>query len=257
MNSEHNVNYEFSATLEESSWEEIKKISVSGQASQIFSVGDTKNVTCKSVVVEGTYPHTSYAVDAEKSCSARLVHMASNSMFFALPTEICEQITFSEDGAWNSNTFRSFLNTNAQGILQDIYTYTKNVSHNTETTADKSTESHTVNTSDRLFPLSKDEINGGFSYFSSNSRRAVFEKTYITRTTYRGYRVWSSSGDIFYENAICYAGVFYNYNGHSNGEISYDPQPKVSGYHRGDPGDFLCGYSITHRLYACPLVFCI
>lgn len=43
--SSHNVNYGFSATLEQATWSEINTLSQAGLADALWSVGDTKNIT--------------------------------------------------------------------------------------------------------------------------------------------------------------------------------------------------------------------
>ena len=55
QNSSHNVNYEFSATLNDCSWSEINTIAQAGKASQCFSVGDTKQIQMKYVLKQRGY----------------------------------------------------------------------------------------------------------------------------------------------------------------------------------------------------------
>ena len=50
-------------------------------------------------------------------------------------------------------------------------------------------------TGDLIGPMSYDQLNGGFSYFNSNSRRACDNQRYWTSSHYSGSRVWIVNAD--------------------------------------------------------------
>lgn len=224
--SSRSVVYGFNATLEQSSWNEIKSIAKLGVANRYYSVGDTKTTKVSDVVGTGDhFGSNDYSLESASNGSVRIVHFDSTAIYFCT-TFICgTNIGFASSGTWDSNSFRTFLNDNASKIFPDVGNNFLSVTHNTETTNNARTPSKTVSTSDKVFPPSKDELDGGFSYFNSNSRRKIGEAPYISRTTYRGATCTTnaSTADRNCKYSIAYGGVIIGLSGTSDGSIEYKP----------------------------------
>lgn len=67
------------------------------------------------------------------------------------------------------------------------------------------------NTTGKIFVATKDQMDGGFSYFNSDSRRKITNTVYWTSTGNSSYLAWLVDSD----------GSIDNYDGHANGGKPY------------------------------------
>lgn len=119
--SSHNVNYGYSASLQQATWEEIQKITQLGLASNVWSIGDTKTVTVNKITQDSpssstTRQNVSMKIilvhfDYNKTTTPNLVFMTKG-----FPLEI-----YDNNGGDNNYPAepRSFANTNTFTLITD------------------------------------------------------------------------------------------------------------------------------------------
>lgn len=147
----------FNATFSKNTWAQIAKASAAGKASQLWSVGDTKDITVGSealtLVIMG-FNHDDLASGGKAGITLGLKNLMATTRRMNASNTNSGGFTGSEMYSWLQNTLLPTLPTDLQAVLKNV---------NKKTSA--GSQSSTINTNSmKLFLFSEIEIFGATTY---------------------------------------------------------------------------------------------
>ena len=194
----------FNATFSKNTWAQIAKASAAGKASQLWSVGDTKDITVGSetltLVIMG-FNHDDLASGGKAGITLGLKNLMATTRRMNASNTNSGGFTGSEMYSWLQNTLLPTLPTDLQAVLKNV---------NKKTSA--GSQSSTINTNSmKLFLFSEIEIFGAttyskagegsqYSYFATAANRIK----YLANGTGSANWWWERSPLGSNSNSFCY-----------------------------------------------------
>ena len=194
----------FNATFSKNTWAQIAKASAAGKASQLWSVGDTKDITVGSetltLVIMG-FNHDDLASGGKAGITLGLKNLMATTRRMNASNTNSGGFTGSEMYSWLQNTLLPTLPTDLQAVLKNV---------NKKTSA--GSQSSTINTNSmKLFLFSEIEIFGAttyskagegsqYSYFATAANRIK----YLANGTGSADWWWERSPYGSTSNSFCY-----------------------------------------------------
>lgn len=216
----------FNSVLSKNTWAQIAKASAAGKASQLWSVGDTKDITVGSetltLVIMG-FNHDDLASGGKAGITFGMKNLMASTRRMNASNTNSGGFTGSEMYSWLQNTLLPTLPSDLQAVLKSV---------NKKTSA--GSQSSTINTNSmKLFLFSEIEIFGSttyskagegsqYSYFAT----AVNRIKYLSNGSGSAYWWWErspygsnssnfcnvdSGGNAYYHNANDISGVCFGF----------------------------------------------
>lgn len=135
-NVSHNAKYTFSATLQDSSWEEIELISGSGKAKEFFSIGDKKTVRSKKL--NGSFDDNGNFTGSESDADIDYVFSHYDGNYMAFTSLSCPVTALSNSGVrrprgtaytyfqYSTSGLCQYLSNNYRTLFPENHKYLKN-----------------------------------------------------------------------------------------------------------------------------------
>lgn len=193
----------FNATFSKNTWAQIAKASAAGKASQLWSVGDTKDITVSgetlTLVIMG-FNHDDLASGGKAGITLGLKNLMATTRRMNVSNTNSGGFTGSEMYSWLQNTLLPTLPSDLQTVLKSV---------NKKTSA--GSQSSTINTNSmKLFLFSEIEIFGSttyskagegsqYSYFATAANRIK----YLANGTGSAYWWWERSPYGSNSNSFC------------------------------------------------------
>ena len=170
QNTQHNAQYVFSATLDDLSWAEIHNLLQQGRGT-LFSVGDRKSTSIGQLEGDWTYWGDA-SVARQISADAILVNLTSTRMTFILDKYMYAKL---DDGFMRYTSvhewpYEHFASTSE--LLPECHSYLVLTSQTWEELIYERT------LTGYIVAPTRNSVTGGFSYFTSNSRRKISDGAY-------------------------------------------------------------------------------
>ena len=211
----------FNSVLSKNTWAQIAKASAAGKASQLWSVGDTKDITVGSetltLVIMG-FNHDDLASGGKAGITFGMKNLMATTRRMNASNTNSGGFTGSEMYSWLQNTLLPTLPSDLQAVLKSV---------NKKTSA--GSQSSTINTNSmKLFLFSEIEIFGSttyskagegsqYSYFATAANRIK----YLSNGSGSAYWLWERSPNGSNSNSFCdvnsYGGAYNNYAANTNG----------------------------------------
>lgn len=208
----------FNSVLSKNTWAQIAKASAAGKASQLWSVGDTKDITVGSetltLVIMG-FNHDDLASGGKAGITFGMKNLMAATRRMNASNTNSGGFTGSEMYSWLQNTLLPTLPSDLQAVLKSV---------NKKTSA--GSQSSTINTNSmKLFLFSEIEIFGSttyskagegsqYSYFATAANRIK----YLSNGSGSANWWWERSPFGGYSTDFCYVSSsgYANYNGANN-----------------------------------------
>lgn len=194
----------FNSVLSKNTWAQIAKASAAGKASQLWSVGDTKDITVGSetltLVIMG-FNHDDLASGGKASITFGMKNLMATTRRMNASNTNSDGFTGSEMYSWLQNTLLPTLPSDLQAVLKSV---------NKKTSA--GSQSSTINTNSmKLFLFSEIEIFGSttyskagegsqYSYFATAANRIK----YLSNGSGSAYWWWERSPYGSNSDNFCY-----------------------------------------------------